>query len=81
MANLKLSYLQKVGGMFVQAIPPTQKKWGGGGYIPPPPPRDLRQCLLDLNVYYVLLNNISFIFLYCTKPRLLKNPQIILCLM
>ena len=23
--------------------------------------------------------NISFIFLYCTKPRLLKNPQIIPC--
>ena len=26
----------------------------------------------------IFLNNISFIFLYCTKPRLLKNPQIIL---
>ena len=45
MSNLRLSYLQKVGGggMFVQAIPPPHpKKWGegrgihGGGYIPPP---------------------------------------------
>ena len=30
------------GGMFVQAIPPTQKS-GGGGIHPPHPPRDLRQ--------------------------------------
>ena len=28
--------------------------------------------LLDLNVYHLFLNNISFIFLYCTKPRFLK---------
>ena len=28
--------------------------------------------LLDLNVYHIFLNNISFIFLYCAKPRLLK---------
>ena len=40
MSNLRLSYLQKVGGMFVQAIPPTQKS---GGIHPPHPPRDLRQ--------------------------------------
>ena len=33
----------------------------------------------NLNVYHIFLNNISFIFLYCTKPRLLKNPQIIPC--
>ena len=38
MSNLRLSYLQKVGGgggMFVQAIPPPEKV---GGYIPPSPP-------------------------------------------
>ena len=35
--------------------------------------------LLDLNVYHIFFNNIYFIFLYCTKPRLLKNPQIIPC--
>ena len=29
--------------------------------------------LLDLNVYHIFINNISFIFLYCTKPRLLKK--------
>ena len=34
---------------------------------------------LDLNVYHIFFYNISFIFLYCTKPRLLKNPQIIPC--
>ena len=46
MSNLRLSYLQKVGGggVFVQAIP-HPKMWGvgGGGEIhlphPPPPPR------------------------------------------
>ena len=37
--------------------------------------------LLDLNVHHIFLNNISFIFLYCTKPRLLKNPKIIICLL
>ena len=42
MSNLRLSYLQKVGGMFVQAIPPTQKS---GGIHPPHPPRNLRQCV------------------------------------
>ena len=42
MSNLRLSYLQKVGGMFVQAIPPPKKV---GGIHPPHPPRDLRQCL------------------------------------
>ena len=42
MSNLRLSYLQKVGGMFVQAIPPTQKS-GGDTSPHPPPPRDLRQ--------------------------------------
>ena len=26
--------------------------------------------LLDFNVYHIFLNNISFIFLYCTKPRI-----------
>ena len=41
--NLRLSYLQKVGGgggMFVQAIPPPKKVGGGGIHplIPPPPP-------------------------------------------
>ena len=43
MSNLRLYYLQKVGGgIFVQAIPPTQKSGGGGGTSPTP--RDLRQC-------------------------------------
>ena len=38
MSNLRLSYLsylQKVGGIFIQAIPPTQKS---GGMYPPIPP-------------------------------------------
>ena len=45
MSNLRLSYLQKVGGgMFVQAIPPTQKsasersERAGGGDVSPHPP-------------------------------------------
>ena len=29
--------------------------------------------LLDLNVYHIFLNNMLFIFLYCTKPRILKE--------
>ena len=33
MSNLRLSYLQKVRGIFVQAIPPTQKS---GGDVSPP---------------------------------------------
>ena len=37
MSNLRLSYLQKVGGMFVQATPPPTQKSGGGGNTSPPP--------------------------------------------
>ena len=39
MSNLRLSYLQKVGGgSFVQAHPPPTQKSGGGGIHPPIPP-------------------------------------------
>ena len=44
MSNLRLSYLQKVGGCLYRPSPPHPKKWGGGGGYIPPSPRDLRQC-------------------------------------
>ena len=57
LANLRLSYLQKVGGGgYLYRPPPTQNSGGGG--IHPPSPRDLRQwyiylmyfCLFDIHV-------------------------------
>ena len=52
MSNLRLSYLQKVGGgMFVQAIPPTQSRVGGGEHTVPPSPRDLRQWIRAINIH------------------------------
>ena len=53
MSNLRLSYLQKVGG------------WGGGIHPPsppPPPPRDLRQCGLDISYNYCSCYSWSTIF-------------------
>ena len=58
MSNLRLSYLQKVGGGgggedICTGHPPTQKV---GGYIPLPFPRDLRQWLPgDWTVYHPVL--------------------------
>ena len=64
MSNLRLSYLQKVGGIFVQAIPPTQKSGGGGD--PPPPPgftpvtssleKNCNKIIISLLSYYCLVN-------------------------
>ena len=49
MSNIRLSYLQKVGGgIFVQAIPPTQKAGGGGGRDTSPIPPGFTPVLLSV---------------------------------
>ena len=53
MSNLRLTFLQKVGGGDIcTGHPPHPKKWGGGIYIPPSP-RDLQH--LPKAVVVVLL--------------------------
>ena len=48
--KFKVILSSKSGGIFVQAIPPTQKVGGGGGYIPPSPGIYASECTYEIHI-------------------------------